>query len=99
MQSLIDAMGRTQTDLSTPASSQTFKDDDEDQRARGHEGNGQELAFSGDETDTEEEDHDPIVAEDNEDLYDEDDELGFTERKLPEHACRYCGIHDPACVV
>eukprot|EP00039_Didymoeca_costata_P001888 m.55985 g.55985 ORF g.55985 m.55985 type:complete len:1105 (+) comp11014_c0_seq3:109-3423(+) len=29
----------------------------------------------------------------------DDDDENFTERKLPEHACRYCGIHDPASVV
>ena len=29
----------------------------------------------------------------------DDDEEEFTERKLPDHACTYCGIHDPASVV
>lgn len=29
---------------------------------------------------------------------DEDDAIA-TEEELPEHACAYCGIHDPACVV
>lgn len=28
-----------------------------------------------------------------------DDEEGTYNRDLPEHACAYCGIHDPACVV
>lgn len=30
---------------------------------------------------------------------DDDDDLTQKEEKLPEHACAYCGIHDPACVV
>mmetsp|Transcript_4499 Transcript_4499/g.6958 ORF Transcript_4499/g.6958 Transcript_4499/m.6958 type:complete len:1165 (+) Transcript_4499:182-3676(+) len=25
--------------------------------------------------------------------------LDYTSKELPEHACRYCGIHNPACVV
>ncbi|CAK8678226.1 unnamed protein product [Clavelina lepadiformis] len=29
----------------------------------------------------------------------EEDEDGFYTKDLPEHACRYCGIHDPNCVV
>ncbi|XP_078488507.1 regulator of nonsense transcripts 1 [Ciona intestinalis] len=29
----------------------------------------------------------------------DDDEDGFYTRDLPDHACRYCGIHDPNCVV
>ncbi|KAH8849432.1 Regulator of nonsense transcripts 1 [Schistosoma japonicum] len=28
-----------------------------------------------------------------------DDDLGDHDTELPEHACAYCGIHDPACVV
>eukprot|EP00053_Salpingoeca_punica_P018610 m.183108 g.183108 ORF g.183108 m.183108 type:complete len:1045 (+) comp17467_c0_seq2:72-3206(+) len=34
-----------------------------------------------------------------EDEEDEADEEGFVMSKLPAHACRYCGIHDPASVV
>lgn len=30
---------------------------------------------------------------------DEDDEAIPKEEELPEHACAYCGIHDPSCVV
>jgi regulator of nonsense transcripts 1 len=30
---------------------------------------------------------------------DDDDDEGFVMSKLPPHACRYCGIHDPASVV
>jgi len=29
----------------------------------------------------------------------EEEPLEFSSRELPEHACRYCGIHNPACVV
>ncbi|VDP13838.1 unnamed protein product [Soboliphyme baturini] len=29
----------------------------------------------------------------------DDDEAEFYKKDLPEHACRYCGIHDPAAVV
>ncbi|KAK9455197.1 P-loop containing nucleoside triphosphate hydrolase protein [Dipodascopsis uninucleata] len=30
---------------------------------------------------------------------DDDDELSQEEEELPEHACAYCGIHSPSCVV
>lgn len=29
----------------------------------------------------------------------EDDFQGYNRKELPDHACRYCGIHNPACVV
>ena len=29
----------------------------------------------------------------------EDEEVGYYSKDLPPHACKYCGIHDPGCVV
>jgi len=60
-----------------------------------------------DDEDDEEEDSSDDDDEDDEDFSDvsedEDDDNLFTldhydEENLPEYACRYCGIHDPACV-
>lgn len=31
--------------------------------------------------------------------FEEDDEEGYYSKDLPPHACKYCGIHDPGCVV
>ncbi|XP_043192907.1 regulator of nonsense transcripts 1-like [Amphibalanus amphitrite] len=31
--------------------------------------------------------------------FEEEDEDGFYNKELPAHACKYCGIHDPGCVV
>lgn len=35
----------------------------------------------------------------NELTFEEDEEDQFYMKDLPKHACAYCGIHDPACVV
>ena len=31
--------------------------------------------------------------------FEEEDEEGYYSKDLPPHACKYCGIHDPGCVV
>ncbi|XP_054159255.1 regulator of nonsense transcripts 1-like isoform X2 [Oppia nitens] len=31
--------------------------------------------------------------------FEEDDEDQYFSKALPEHACKYCGIHDPSCVI
>lgn len=31
--------------------------------------------------------------------FEEEDELLFSNRELPDHACKYCGIHEPSTVV
>ena len=36
--------------------------------------------------------------EDDESQLSDDDSHAYDEEMLPEYACRYCGIHDPACV-
>ena len=35
----------------------------------------------------------------NELQFEEEDEEGYYSKDLPVHACKYCGIHDPGCVV
>jgi len=35
----------------------------------------------------------------NELQFEEEDEEGYYSKDLPMHACKYCGIHDPGCVV
>lgn len=37
--------------------------------------------------------------EDDDDEEDDEDEEGKNDVELPAHACRYCGMHDPASVV
>jgi regulator of nonsense transcripts 1 len=29
----------------------------------------------------------------------DEDSLEYSKRHLPEHACKYCGIHNPACIM
>lgn len=31
--------------------------------------------------------------------FEEEDEALYSSKELPDHACKYCGIHDPATVV
>lgn len=31
--------------------------------------------------------------------FEEEDEALYSSKELPEHACKYCGIHDPSTVV
>lgn len=31
--------------------------------------------------------------------FEEEDDEAFYSRELPVHACKYCGIHDPNCVI
>lgn len=56
-----------------------------------------------DEDDSSEDDDLSDVSNEEESLEEEDDDHlymmdHYDEENLPEHACRYCGIHDPACV-
>jgi regulator of nonsense transcripts 1 len=77
----------------------SFADDDDDDDAEEEE----------DEEEDDEEDSDDnrgsvsdVSGEDRESLSDDEDHLyaldHYDEDNLPEYACRYCGIHDPACV-
>lgn len=43
--------------------------------------------------------NDDNEEEEEEEEEDEDEEGRVDFRKLPEHACRYCGVHNPECVV
>jgi len=56
-----------------------------------------------DSSDEDEEDDDDDEADDDEDDEEDDDAVSYTmdhydEENLPPYSCRYCGIHDPACV-
>eukprot|EP00536_Pseudo-nitzschia_multiseries_P017192 jgi/Psemu1/224056/e_gw1.1423.1.1 len=80
--------------LTAYAESDDEEDDDDD------DDDDEEESSDDDEEDDEDEDEEDFsdVSED-----DEDDDHLFTldhydEENLPEYACRYCGIHDPACV-
>ena len=56
------------------------------------------------EEDSSEEEEEDEGGDDDEDEEEDDDEAAFytmdhyDEENLPEYSCRYCGIHDPACV-
>ena len=57
------------------------------------------------EEDSSEEEEDDEGGDDDEDEEEEDDDEAafytmdhYDEENLPEYSCRYCGIHDPACV-
>ena len=43
--------------------------------------------------------HDDLQFEDDEEEEDGTSTIGGGVQELPDYACRYCGIHDPACVV
>ena len=72
--------------------------------------NQQKLSFGGEDDDgddDDEDDEDDVSDVSNEDDSLTDDDDGgehlytldhYDEENLPEYSCRYCGIHDPACV-
>jgi regulator of nonsense transcripts 1 len=62
-------------------------DEDEDESEDEDDSDLSDVSDAEDDDDEDSEDEDHLYALDH---YDED--------KLPEYACRYCGIHDPACV-
>ena len=73
-----------------------FNDDDEDDEEE-DESESEEEEDVSDVSDDEDDDDDDDESEDEEDelLYTADH---YDEDNLPEYACRYCGIHDPATV-
>jgi len=80
-------------------------DDDDDEEEESDDG-----ASGSEDDDDEEEDVSDVSDEDEYDSSDDDDDDDdeavrlyttvdhYNEDALPEFACRYCGIHDPACV-
>lgn len=69
-------------------------DDDEEE-------DSDEESESDEDEDDEEDDDDDEDDEDESQLSDDDSNAfidPYDEEMLPEYACRYCGIHDPACV-
>lgn len=88
-------MAEEEDELSNPGSQQ---DENQQQINFGEEDDGD---------DDDEEDEDDVSDVSNEDDSLTDDEDGgehlytldhYEEENLPEYSCRYCGIHDPACV-
>mmetsp|Transcript_16721 Transcript_16721/g.38610 ORF Transcript_16721/g.38610 Transcript_16721/m.38610 type:complete len:1046 (+) Transcript_16721:174-3311(+) len=78
---------------------ETDDEDDEDEEDEDDDDDDEEDSSDDDDEEDEDEDEDDFsdVSED------EDDDKLFTldhydEANLPEYACRYCGIHEPACV-
>ena len=87
-----------------PHTSFVDTDDEEDD---GNEESEEEDDDDDDDDDDDEDDVSDVSEEDEEDSSDEDDDDDddhlftldhYDEEKLPEYSCRYCGIHDPACV-
>ncbi len=67
------------------------------------EENEEDEEDSSDEDDDDDDEDDEDFSDVSEDEEEEDDDNLFTldhydEANLPEYACRYCGIHDPACM-
>ena len=86
------------TDGPPPRTKFVDDDDDEEDEDEDEEEEGSVSDVSGDEGEEE-----SSEEGDEEDEEDEDQDLLYTmdhydEENLPEYACRYCGIHDPACV-
>ena len=74
-------------------------DDEEEEEEEGEDSDDEDVSdVSGDEDEEESE------TDEDEDDDDDDDDLQYytmdhyDEDNLPEYSCRYCGIHDPACV-
>ena len=67
-------------------------DDDDDEEEDDDEDDDED---EDDEEDEDEDDEDGAAVEGEE----EDDESLYLTGNLPEHACKYCGIHDTSCVV
>lgn len=80
------------------------EEDDEDDEDEDDEDDEEEEDSSSDDEDEDDDEHeDEDFSDVSEEEDDEDDDHLFTldhydEENLPEYACRYCGIHDPACV-
>jgi regulator of nonsense transcripts 1 len=68
------------------------EEDDDDDEEEEEEGSVSDVSEDEDAESSEEEDD----ADDDQDLMYTMDH--YDEENLPEYACRYCGIHDPACV-
>jgi len=78
-----------------------FVDSDDDDEEEGDDEEEEEEDDDEEDDDEEEDDLSDVSDEDDESSA-EDDHLytldHYDEENLPEYACRYCGIHDPACV-
>ncbi|KAG7368911.1 phospholipid-translocating P-type ATPase, flippase [Nitzschia inconspicua] len=69
--------------------------DDEEEEEEEDDDDDEEDEEDGDVSDVSDVDDDESTEEDDEHLYTLDH---YDEDNLPEYSCRYCGIHDPACV-
>lgn len=72
-----------------PRPRMSFVDDDDDDEEEEEEGNSLSDVSGGEEESSDDDD------DDEDHLYTRDH---YDEENLPPYACRYCGIHDPACV-
>ena len=84
---------------SAPVSQEEENESDDDEYSDNEESD-EEASFEGDSDDDEDDDDDD--DDDDESQLSDDDSNAFIdpydEEMLPEYACRYCGVHDPACV-
>ena len=69
--------------------------DDDDDEEEDDEEEEEDSSDDEDEDDDDEDDDDDDDLSDVSDLFDLDH---YDEENLPEYSCRYCGIHEPACV-
>jgi regulator of nonsense transcripts 1 len=79
----------------------SFLEDDESRRdASALDARISAVAADLEQLDFEEDDADPDADGDTDTYADQDADLtAFDQSQLPEHACAFCGIHDPACVL
>jgi hypothetical protein len=63
------------------------EDDDDSDKEGLSDVSGEEAEDSSDDNDEEDDNADHLYTHDH-----------YDEENLPKYACRYCGIHDPACV-
>ena len=77
--------------------------DDDDPSSEGEEDDDSLSDVSGADDDEDDDEDEESSYDDEDDDDDDDDDAQFLldhydEDNLPEYSCRYCGIHDPACV-